>query len=623
MNREPDKYYKCIKIPLNHIIRHKYDQKIIVDNVNKANKIIINALQLIKLYYLQQAKDYNNYLVIDENLVLAVLKAVCIDNGRIQKPEIQEHYDKLKILYKSTYCNLNIFDNLNYDGLATLFQYLAIEIVTIFENNIKCRFYDYVVRFINTFFAKKQQIEEIRNNKNLTKQQRETQMSNFCKMLRNIISDILTVNNNKYKSNQNLHSLIKHFKTIMLPTKIKFEKDNAIYDLNVHPMDYLKCMFNITKLTELYGGTCYNLFPTKVSMIPRHIKIDSTILVNILMKCDKVYYKTNIIKENYNIWNKFFKLKLKIFRKKGYKFNNSIITDGVSCSVLFVKEEYYKKMIPKFKFKEISNEKYIDELENTDYERILNKNIVAIDPNKGDLLYCIDDALKSRNHYRYTQDQRRKETKSKKYMKIKESLKEELIGEKTVKQLESELSDHNRRTLDYKKYIDYLKSKNVQNKLLWDFYQKEIFRKLNLNAYLNTLRSEQRMINKMTEKFGESKNTVICIGDWEQKKEMKFKEATKGKSFRKLLRKNGYEVYLVDEYRTSSRCSSCGGENEKFMERVNPRPYRKGNITVHGLLRCKSCKELWNRDENSSINIFMIAANAILGIGRPVHLLRP
>ena len=30
---------------------------------------------------------------------------------------------------------------------------------------------------------------------------------------------------------------------------------------------------------------------------------------------------------------------------------------------------------------------------------------------------------------------------------------------------------------------------------------------------------------------------------------MKFKEATKGKSFRKLLRKNGYEVYLVDEYR--------------------------------------------------------------------------
>ena len=59
------------------------------------------------------------------------------------------------------------------------------------------------------------------------------------------------------------------------------------------------------------------------------------------------------------------------------------------------------------------------------------------------------------------------------------------------------------------------------------------------------------------------------------------------------------------------------------MERVNPRPYRKGNITVHGLLRCKSCKELWNRDENSSINIFMIAANAILGIGRPVHLLRP
>ena len=46
MKREPDKYYKCIKIPLKHIIRRKYDQKIILENVSKATKIIINALQL-------------------------------------------------------------------------------------------------------------------------------------------------------------------------------------------------------------------------------------------------------------------------------------------------------------------------------------------------------------------------------------------------------------------------------------------------------------------------------------------------------------------------------------------------------------------------------------------------
>ena len=41
----------------------------------------------------------------------------------------------------------------------------------------------------------------------------------------------------------------------------------------------------------------------------------------------------------------------------------------------FVKEEYYGKFIPKFKFKNISNEKYIDELSDEDYERIINKKM--------------------------------------------------------------------------------------------------------------------------------------------------------------------------------------------------------------------------------------------------------
>jgi hypothetical protein len=50
--------------------------------------------------------------------------------------------------------------------------------------------------------------------------------------------------------------------------------------------------------------------------------------------------------------------------------------------------------------------------------------------------------------------------------------------------------------------------------------------------------------------------------------------------------------------------------------------YRKGNITVHLLLRCKSYEELWNRDENSSINILILAMNAIAGFERPEYLLR-
>jgi hypothetical protein len=59
-----------------------------------------------------------------------------------------------------------------------------------------------------------------------------------------------------------------------------------------------------------------------------------------------------------------------------------------------------------------------------------NKNIIAIEPNKGDLLYCIYNISKERNFFRYTQDQRRKELKLKIYQKLRESLKEKKIGEK-------------------------------------------------------------------------------------------------------------------------------------------------------------------------------------------------
>ena len=129
-------------------------------------------------------------------------------------------------------------------------------------------------------------------------------------------------------------------------------------------------------------------------------------------------------------------------------------------------------------------------------------------------------------------------------------------------------------------------------------------------------------MNRIKEIYGSPEDTIICMGDWEQKSQMKFKEPTKGKGFRDTFRKAGYDVYLADEYRTSCRCSICGDECETFRKRENPRPYKEGIITVHGLLSCKNCKVLWNRDENSSNNIYMIAKNAIVGLERPKHLQR-
>jgi len=56
-----------------------------------------------------------------------------------------------------------------------------------------------------------------------------------------------------------------------------------------------------------------------------------------------------------------------------------------------------------------------------------------------------------------------------------------------------------------------------------------------------------------------------------------------------------YTVLLVDEYRTSGKCSVSQDPNAEckpFRMINNPRLYRNGRIRCHGLLRCATCKRL-------------------------------
>jgi len=72
-------------------------------------------------------------------------------------------------------------------------------------------------------------------------------------------------------------------------------------------------------------------------------------------------------------------------------------------------------------------------------------------------------------------------------------------------------------------------------------------------------------------------------------------------------------------------CSICKEETgrcEKFQIRENPKPYKSGNILVHGLIKCQTCLGVWNRDVNGATNICRIAKNAINGLERPKYLCR-
>ena len=54
----------------------------------------------------------------------------------------------------------------------------------------------------------------------------------------------------------------------------------------------------------------------------------------------------------------------------------------------------------------------------------------------------------------------------------------------------------------------------------------------------------------------------------------------------------------------------------------NPKPYRSGNVLIHGLICCKNGCGYWNRDVNGATNIYKIAYNAINNKERPNYLSR-
>jgi len=360
-------------------------------------------------------------------------------------------------------------------------------------------------------------------------------------------------------------------------------------------------------------------------MCSKHIRLDTTTLVHLLFTKkqgikDKFLRNGELKRNEDKIWNFFFRTEKQEFNKPNYCFHHMIETDGISCSILFLHKDKVGRKVTLSKCPK--PELYIDDINNPELQ---DKKIVAIDPGKCDLLYCVDNDNKDANTFRYSQDQRRKETKSKKYSKIILELKQEKINGKSIIDYETELSNYNRKSLNIIKYKEYIQKKNEINDILYPFYETNLFRKLKLHSYINIKRSEQKMLNRFEKIFGSKKDIIVCFGDFEQRKHMKFKEPIKGKGMRTLFRRNGFKTYLVDEFRTSCMCSKCGekeGRCEKFIERKNPRPFRNNVSLVHGLLKCKTCDGVWNRDCNGATNIYKLSYNAIHKVDRPIYLSR-
>lgn len=628
MNEPPDSskpHYRCIKTSLKSVVKEKIVIDKLTDTAIRANNIMIHTLQFMKLYFIH-CYDTNIPLpVIDKQFIMSVMKILCKPptTGRAPSEKTKAIKHVLKEFHEQHYKS-SMIDELNYRDMTGTLDYLATDVVTMYENNIKQHFVEYVERFVNVSWHKKELLNIIKKHKH-TSVQRKATADRLCQQLRRVKNDLLNIQQEK-TSHSLYHRWIDKQRLKVLP--LRPLRESVYYDLKCSPQDYLPCIVYMMKEVEKRGCTLNNVFPLRNEIVPKYFRLDTASLIDLCFTKDngsRTFYKTqgNLVKYQNIIWGFFFKTMKKPFHiledKHSYTFDHQIMTDGVSCSILLKRKDLINKRVHESKSKG-NEEPYIDELK--EHSSLTDKRVVAIDPNLSDLLYCVDGDTKDQTKFRYTQDQRRKETKTKKYCNILQEKKSEIIEGKTIMQWEAELSFFNKKTLDFDLFKAYVTKKNEINSYLSTFYEQYLFRKLKLGSYMRNQITEAKMLNRFKKLFGPPEETIIAFGDFEQKQQRKFKEPTKGKGFRDLFRKAGYGVYLVDEFRTSCRCSSCEGECTTFRECGNPRPWRNSVILRHGLVKCKTCSKLWNRDTNAASNIWKIAMAAIQGKERPKYLQR-
>jgi transposase len=102
---------------------------------------------------------------------------------------------------------------------------------------------------------------------------------------------------------------------------------------------------------------------------------------------------------------------------------------------------------------------------------------------------------------------------------------------------------------------------------------------------------------------------------------MKGCEPHISKRLRKLFVRHNYEVFRINEFRTSKLCHVCRGEMERFLWVMD----KNGNLRLlWKLLRCKTvkCEAIHNRDVNAARNMLNITKNILAGKGRPAEFTR-
>jgi hypothetical protein len=595
--QEPPKpSFTVVKTSLKSIIKdYQHNFPILNNLVLKCNEIVTRTYQIIRLYTLYKFGRQEQLPKLDKDTILYFIRACGTRAKQGRQAKNKAFECELDAFYQNEFGPLINKSKFDLKNKSYLTPYLAQQIQTAFNNNLKEHFITRIRRFMN-----------------ILKPEDDLDKSGFNRIKNLILLDKLDQIPEVYQE------WSRTIRDDYLPETC--EKCFG-YDVKVNPEKYLYYFLKMNKEIERRNNLVkgdnnltgeekririkrlFQPVPLRNSVIPSYITIDTNVILSLFKKEGESGMNKKTKRYKNYIWDKIFRTGKKVMQRKGYEYK-TVLTDGIGVSICFqrVGRRYGERDLV-----EIDGDggPYIDQLSTSDLETCKSKRLVSIDPGKSNMVFMANERG---DKLRYTASQRRRESLRKRCNAIilRNKRKEGVIEKETG------LSSYNSKTVDYLSFKEYLKEKTQLNDQVKGFYEAKLYRKLKWRTSVYKRKSEDNFLNQVEEKYGDRDSLLLCYGNWSNNRQMRGVMPTMGVGLRRVIGKR-FQVVLVDEFRSSKLCSRCEGELKNYKR-------------LHRVLVCNGCKSsgseseksiFMNRDMNACMNLLRISNSWINERKRP------
>ena len=641
IKKPPDKdKLITVKCNINKIIRNNNFIDPLFDACFRTNKIVIQTYQFLRLWILEHYHNNINIPIITTDTIKMVFNVLTLNNkgGNTPKGNNLIMLNNFTDFYNNNYKILYNNDKINGSYLSQILNSMSIDMLTNIENNIKLHFFKYVKKFVNSSFkiinntilentekGKKVEVrkllnqelfqikEDLFNNTLLS----NSKYHNWINQHRNNIFPIDFIDSYEFDIKNNPQKYFKYMiymcleiekigtasyqffplrtdiipKYIPIDTKslieifIRENKNNLLNNVEDNKISIWNTFFNLNDLifeqsnytfdykiyTDCYSVSIQMLDKDKVESEKKkkeNMKIkrqENRINTKDMTQEEKEVYKIKQKEEKKKIEEKY-KLEQKEKKDKAKEEFKKLSKEEQQK----IKEEI-KKNNEEIKINSNIDFKYLEDLNNNELEKIKNNNWVVIDPGKKTLLYMKD---KKGKILKYTNKKHVKKTKRIKYQKLLQNYRDK----NNISEIENELKNYNSKSCNLEKFKTYIVNKNRINKILFDKYNKEIFRKYKWYGYLNRKKADYSLIKEIKREFG--KKSTLLYGDWSMKGNCnKGNISTPNIRLKRLIGQQ-IKTYNLDEYNTSK----LNYKTETLCENLYL-PDKKGVISkIHSVL---------------------------------------